>query len=66
MKRRVFLGAMAALAAAPAAAQPAAGPVKVRLDTADGPIVLELYPDKAPITAGNFLRYVDEKRFDGA
>ena len=66
MKRRVFLGAMAALAAAPAAAQPATGPVKVRLDTADGPIVLELYPDKAPITAGNFLRYVDEKRFDGA
>ncbi len=66
MKRRVFLGAMAALAAAPAAAQSAASPVKVRLDTADGPIVLELYPDKAPITAGNFLRYVDEKRFDGA
>ena len=38
----------------------------MRLDTADGPIVLELYPDKAPITAGNFLRYVDEKRFDKA
>ena len=66
MKRRVFLGAVAALAASSAAAQTAAGPVKVRLDTADGPIVLELYTDKAPVTANNFLRYVDEKRFDGA
>jgi peptidyl-prolyl cis-trans isomerase A (cyclophilin A) len=67
MKRRLFLGGMAAAAAAPALAQaPAAGPVRVKLDTADGPIMLELYPDKAPITAGNFLRYVDEKRFDGA
>ncbi|HEY9235949.1 MULTISPECIES: peptidylprolyl isomerase [Phenylobacterium] len=67
MKRRVFLGGAAAAVAAPVLAQAQApGPVRVRLDTADGPIVLELYPDKAPITAGNFLRYVDEKRFDGA
>lgn len=68
MKRRVFLGGMAALAAAPAAAQlpPEGGPVRVKLETAEGPIILELQPDKAPITAGNFLRYVDEKRFDGA
>lgn len=67
MKRRLFLGGMAAAVAAPALAQaPAGGPVRVKLDTADGPIMLELYPDKAPITAGNFLRYVDEKRFDGA
>jgi len=68
MKRRVFLGGMAAVAAAPAAAQTGAtqSPVRVKLDTAEGPILLELYPDKAPITAGNFLRYVDEKRFDGA
>jgi len=68
MKRRVFLGGMAAVAATPAAAQTGAtqGPARVKLDTAEGPILLELYPDKAPITAGNFLRYVDEKRFDGA
>lgn len=76
MKRRLFLAAMASLAlAGPVAAQtpapapsaPAAAPaVRVKLETADGPIVLELYPDKAPITAKNFLRYVDEKRFDGA
>ncbi len=72
MKRRTFLAAAAAAAASPALAQtpipaPApSGPVRVKLDTAEGAIVLELYPDKAPITAGNFLRYVDGKRFDGA
>ena len=70
MKRRLFLAAFAAAAlAASASAQtaPAApGAVRVALDTADGPILVEVYPDKAPITAGNFLRYVDEKRFDGA
>lgn len=69
MKRRLFLAALAATAAAAAVAhaQPApAGAVRVALDTTDGPILVEVYPDKAPITAGNFLRYVDEKRFDGA
>ncbi len=65
MKRRTFLAAAAATAASPALAQALAAPVRVKLETADGPIILELYPDKAPITAGNFLRYVDGKRFDG-
>lgn len=66
IKRRTFLTAAAATAAFPALAQTPAAPVRVKLETGDGPIVLELYPDKAPITAGNFLRYVDGKRFDGA
>ena len=67
MKRRIFLGGLAAMTTAPALAQTApAGAVRVKLETAEGPVVLELYPDKAPVTAGNFLRYVDEKRFDGA
>lgn len=65
MKRRIFLGGLAAMTAAPALAQ-TPGPVRVRLETAEGSIVLELRPDKAPVTARNFLRYVDEKRFDGA
>jgi len=38
---------------------------KVRLETSEGPIVIRLEMKRAPITAGNFLRYVDEKRFDG-
>lgn len=66
IKRRTFLVAAAATAASPTLAQAPAAPVRVKLETGDGPIVLELYPDKAPITAGNFLRYVDGKRFDGA
>ena len=66
MKRRTFLAAAAASAASPVLAQAPAAPVRVKLETGDGPIILELYPDKAPITAGNFLRYVDGKRFDGA
>lgn len=66
MKRRTFLAAAAASAASPVLAQTPAAPVRVKLETGDGPIILELYPDKAPITAGNFLRYVDGKRFDGA
>lgn len=38
---------------------------RVRLDTGAGSIVLELYADKAPGTVANFLRYVDQKRYDG-
>lgn len=38
---------------------------KVRIETSMGRITLELYADKAPITVANFMRYVDEKRYDG-
>lgn len=44
----------------------AVGPPRVRLETDLGPIVLEVHPDRAPVSAGNFLRYVEEGRFDGA
>src|SRR5262245_7692305 len=30
-----------------------------------GPIKVEIFQDKAPITAKNFLGYVDEKFYDG-
>jgi len=39
--------------------------VRVRLETEAGPILLALDARKAPVTAANFVRYVDEKRFDG-
>ena len=48
-----------------AAASPPGLP-RVRLDTNAGPIVLELDTRRAPITANNFLAYVDEHKFDGA
>ncbi len=54
---------------APGAAQPSTpdrqGLVRVTLTTSMGPIVLDLDGRHAPITAANFLRYVDQKRFDG-
>lgn len=38
---------------------------KVVLETSLGKIVLEIYEDKAPETSKNFLKYVDEKFYDG-
>lgn len=42
------------------------GAPRVRMETEMGNITVEVYPDKAPVTATNFLKYVDEKRYDGA
>jgi cyclophilin family peptidyl-prolyl cis-trans isomerase len=48
---------------------PACGPSvpnpEVIIDTSMGKIRVELYQDRAPITVKNFLRYVDEKHYDG-
>lgn len=38
----------------------------VVIKTELGEIEVEIYEKKAPITAGNFLRYVDENLFEGA
>jgi peptidyl-prolyl cis-trans isomerase B (cyclophilin B) len=40
-------------------------PVRVKLTTTMGDIVLELYPDKAPGTVGNFLQYVKDGFYNG-
>src|SRR4051812_20141222 len=55
-----------ALMTFPAAGQtpPPANP-RVAIDTSAGRIVVEVETVKAPITARNFLRYVDAKRLDG-
>lgn len=39
--------------------------VPVTLTTSVGPIVIAVETERAPITAANFLRYVDQKRLDG-
>jgi peptidyl-prolyl cis-trans isomerase A (cyclophilin A) len=65
--RRDLLALAAALAASPALAQgtePASS--SVALSTPLGRIVVALETQRAPITSGNFLRYVDRKLFDGA
>jgi peptidyl-prolyl cis-trans isomerase A (cyclophilin A) len=53
-------------AAASAAPQMATKPatVKVSILTSEGPILVELEKERAPITTKNFLRYVDARRFD--
>ena len=60
---------VAALAQAPAATCAAAlagkGPVKVKLTTSTGPIVLQLDKEKAPISTENFAKYVDSGHYNG-
>lgn len=69
MIRRLFLALLMCLAA-PAAAQPVASPapatVRVKLHTSAGDLVVALETQRAPITAGNFLHYVDTRRLDGS
>ena len=70
MMRRLFIALFIALGA-PALAQPPAtipprpATTRVILQTAQGNIVLELETQRAPVTAANFLRYVDARRLDG-
>lgn len=78
MKRRDLLAALGAFAVPPglALAQilslpatpivPGSGDVLVRLETSLGPIIIALKARQAPLTVANFLRYVDEKRYDGS
>ena len=63
--KRAFLTGAGALVAAGAAAQTPAATVRVVLQMALGAITLELAM-AAPITSGNFLRYLDAGRLDGA
>jgi peptidyl-prolyl cis-trans isomerase A (cyclophilin A) len=58
--------ASAANASAPVReATPLGDLVRVRIATEAGDIVVELDHGRAPVTTENFVRYVDEHRFDG-
>jgi peptidyl-prolyl cis-trans isomerase A (cyclophilin A) len=57
--------AAASEARTPTVPVPLADVVRIRLETDAGPILLALDHEKAPVTTANFVRYVDEKRFDG-
>lgn len=68
---RQLIALLVSLLAFPATAQtvapapaPAANP-RVAFETTAGRFVVEVEAAKAPITAKNFLRYVDAKRLDG-
>jgi len=58
--------ALAQDAAQSGAATPVPASVKVVLKTSLGDIVLAVETQRAPITAANFLRYVDQRRLDGS
>lgn len=51
--------------AAPRTAQAAGPDPVVIMETSMGRVIVQLYPDKAPLTVQNFLRYVDKGFYDG-
>lgn len=57
----ISLAATFAMLFAPAAAQEA---MHAKIQTSEGDIVAELYPDKAPATVENFLQYATEGHYD--
>lgn len=69
MIRQLALLFAASFSLASAAAQPPTpsppADVRVALDTSAGRILVAVHVAKAPVTAANFLRYADQKRFDG-
>jgi len=62
-RRSAMLALSLALAAGGSAF--AADAPQVRFTTSAGEFVVEVYPDKAPKTVENFLRYVTDKHYDG-
>src|SRR5262249_41060861 len=64
MRRYMFLAMAGGLLGAGAAEAADKNPVVI-METSMGPIKIELYADKAPITVKNFLDYADAKFYDG-
>jgi cyclophilin family peptidyl-prolyl cis-trans isomerase len=67
VKRYLYLTIVILFVAAStyAAGPKAADLQQVEISTSKGKIVLQLYPDKAPDTVQNFLKYIDAKYYDG-
>ncbi len=66
LTRGLWLLTVAALLVPPLAAQPPKdGEVLVRVETALGSIDIAVDAKRAPLTAANFLKYVDGKFYDG-
>jgi cyclophilin family peptidyl-prolyl cis-trans isomerase len=51
--------------AAPPGIQPAPGNPVVVIDTSAGPITVELFKDRAPVSVANFLQYANEGFYNG-
>ncbi len=67
MLKNLISGALAAalILALPLGASAQGDTIEVIMKTSLGDLVIELYPDKAPISVKNFLTYVDEEFYDG-
>lgn len=63
--RNILLSTTLLLTACSASVQRNSNEPVVLLETTEGPIEITVYPDRAPISAGDFLRYVDGKHYDG-
>jgi peptidyl-prolyl cis-trans isomerase A (cyclophilin A)/peptidyl-prolyl cis-trans isomerase B (cyclophilin B) len=61
---RTVIATLTLIVSIAAGAANAADP-QVEMKTSLGTIVLELYPDKAPLTVENFMQYVKAGHFDG-
>lgn len=65
MLKRFALAAIFLVGAPLAAQTPAPAVVAVQFETTKGDFTANIEVERAPVTAANFLRYVDEKRLDG-
>jgi peptidyl-prolyl cis-trans isomerase A (cyclophilin A) len=63
MTRKIFFGLVFILIST-VACQNNEKKIKCIIETELGAIILELYPEKAPITVENFLKYVDGHAYD--
>jgi cyclophilin family peptidyl-prolyl cis-trans isomerase len=62
--RKLFFGLLLTLCAGCSSAPSGPNPTVV-VETSLGTIKIEVFQDKAPVTAKNFLAYIDEKFYDG-
>ncbi|WP_230769162.1 peptidylprolyl isomerase [Sphingomonas sp. Leaf4] len=66
LTRRMVLAALVAVASVPGFSQTPEPPLPhVAIVTTAGTLTVEVETKRAPISAANFLRYVDQKRLDG-
>jgi cyclophilin family peptidyl-prolyl cis-trans isomerase len=68
MPMSIFFALFGFLLQAPAPAaplQPAPGNPDVVIETSAGSITVELYKDRAPVSAANFLQYMRDHHYDG-
>jgi predicted alpha/beta superfamily hydrolase/cyclophilin family peptidyl-prolyl cis-trans isomerase len=66
LRQAAFLLATLVLAPALPLQADDATAVKVEIVTSLGPITVEVYADRAPLSANNFLQYVDAGKYDGS